>query len=103
MLRNVIENALRYAPVGGKVDVDLNAGPDRVVIDVRDNGPGIPPERRAAVFDRFLRGANEPSSGFGLGLSIVKRAAELHGARVDLREPEEGTGLHVHIILPSRP
>jgi len=103
MLRNVIENALRYAPVGGKVDVDLNAGPDMVVIDVRDNGPGIPPERRAAVFDRFLRGANEPSSGFGLGLSIVKRAAELHGARVDLREPEEGTGLHVHIILPSRP
>jgi len=103
MLRNVIENALRYAPAGGKVDIDLTAGPDVVVIDIRDNGPGIPPERRAAVFDRFLRGTNEPSSGFGLGLSIVKRAAELHDARVDLREPGEGTGLHVHIRLPRRP
>ncbi|WP_266158125.1 sensor histidine kinase [Dyella silvatica] len=99
MFRNLIENALRYVSEGGQVEVMLDRTGTEALIDIRDDGPGIPPERRAAVFDRFHREAEGSSRGYGLGLSIVQRAAQLHGAELELRESAFGHGLHVHIRL----
>lgn len=100
MFRNLIENALRYVSEGGQVEVMLDRTSTEALIDIRDDGPGIPAERREAVFDRFHREAEGSSRGYGLGLSIVQRAAQLHGAELELRESAFGHGLHVHIRLP---
>lgn len=103
MFRNIIENALRYVLPGGSVEVTLTATDAAIQVDVRDDGPGIPAERREKVFNRFHRESPEPSNGYGLGLDIVKRAARRHGASVDLFEVIGGSGLHVRVILPRVP
>ena len=100
MFRNLIENALRYVERGGQVEVALQASPTQATIDISDDGPGIPPERREFVFDRFHREATQPSTGYGLGLSIVKRAIELHDASIELGDSAFGHGLHVCIRMP---
>ena len=68
---------------------------------VADNGPGIPPDERARVFDRFFRGADNREPGSGLGLSIVKRIADAHRATIDLAAPEQGGGLIVTVRFPA--
>jgi two-component system sensor histidine kinase QseC len=73
---------------------------DQAVIEVVDDGPGIPPERRAAMFTRFQRGMDTQAQGHGLGLSIVQRAVELHGATIVLLDREGGPGLRVVVTLP---
>jgi two-component system sensor histidine kinase QseC len=72
------------------------------LIDVIDDGPGIPAERRASVFARFHREAGSHGDGFGLGLSIVQRAAQLHGATIELLDSPFGNGLRVHVAIPLR-
>ena len=100
MFRNLIENALRYVERGGQVEVALQASGTQAVIDISDDGPGIPEERREFVFDRFHREARQASTGYGLGLSIVKRAIELHDASIELGDSTFGHGLHVRICMP---
>lgn len=100
MLRNLIENALRYVPAQGRVAVTLANTPRAVVVEVSDNGPGIPADRRERVFDRFHREGDDRADGFGLGLSIVRQAARSHGAQVELSEPAAGTGLCVRVTVP---
>ena len=102
MFRNLIENALRYVQPGGRVAVTLASTPHAVVVEVCDNGPGIPPERRELVFNRFHRENHDHTEGLGLGLSIVQEAAKRHGAKVELEDPEEGSGLRVRVTLPRR-
>jgi two-component system OmpR family sensor kinase len=104
LVSNLIDNALRYSPSRGRVDVSAVRDADRVVLTVRDTGPGIPPDERSRVFDRFYRGAHAESGserGSGLGLAIVKRIAERHGAQIVLGEGIDGAGLGVTVSFPA--
>jgi len=103
---NLIDNALRYAPEGGVVDVRLHEVDGHAVVDVLDNGPGIPASAIGRVFDRFFRVPGAPAGGSGLGLAIARTAAERHGLRIELRnrdEAEEGgsPGLLARVHLPA--
>ncbi|MGS0998662.1 ATP-binding protein [Rhodanobacter sp. UC4451_H18] len=100
LLRNLVENAMRHVPAGGQVQLSIAQGVVTTTIDVADDGPGIPPERRAAVFARFHRESSSRGEGYGLGLSIVQRAAELHGATIELLDSPFGQGLRVHVSIP---
>ena len=93
VLDNLIENALRYTPAGGVVDVRLSATPSGPAIEVIDNGPGIPPEQLGRVFDRFFRLPGTGARGSGLGLSIAREAAQRCGLRIVLRNREDRSGL----------
>jgi two-component system sensor histidine kinase QseC len=99
LLRNVIDNAIRYTPPGGAVEVKARPLDGRIVFEVTDNGPGIPPAERARVFDRFYRGTGADAFGCGLGLSIARRVADLHGARIALAEAPSGQGLQVTVWM----
>jgi two-component system OmpR family sensor kinase len=100
MLRNLVDNAVRYTPAGGAVDVSVYAGLEGPVLEVTDSGPGIAPAERARVFDRFYRGESQEVSGSGLGLAIVKNIADLHHARVMLDEVPGARGLAARVIFP---
>ena len=109
MLNNLIDNALRYTPRGGTVDVRLHAGDDAgsVLLEVVDSGPGIAAKERERVFDRFYRvpgsqGTDGGGGGTGLGLAIVKAVADKHGARVELTDGSS-TGLIVRVTLQLAP
>ena len=92
LVRNLLDNAIRYSPRGSVVDVTLNARS----FSVRDNGPGIAPDALARVGERGYRPPGQDETGSGLGLSIVKRLATLHGMRVSLANGAEG-GLDVTV------
>ena len=99
LLGNLVDNALRYTPSGGRVDVIVGAKDGRPMLRVADSGPGIPAAERERVFDRFHRGGNPDTAGTGLGLAIVKRVAERHGASVRLADGPGGRGLEVLVTL----
>jgi signal transduction histidine kinase len=106
LLDNLVDNALRYgAPKGGGGKVSLRARREgaEVVLEVEDEGPGIPAAERERVFDRFYRGDRVAEGGTGLGLAIVRRIAQAHGGRVELHEAGAGKGLLARVLLPLRP
>jgi two-component system OmpR family sensor kinase len=101
LLSNLLDNALRYTPRGGRIDVAIEAAATGgAVLTVADTGPGIPPEERERVFDRFFRSPGSHEPGSGLGLSIVKRIADAHHAQIELDAPEHGSGLVVRVRFP---
>ncbi|MGE5384588.1 MAG: ATP-binding protein [Betaproteobacteria bacterium] len=100
LLANLVGNAVRYTPAGGRVDVSCGIDEGKPFLEVADTGPGIPPEEREHVFDRFYRRANDDAPGSGLGLAIVRTIAQRHGARVALSDAEGG-GLLVRVAFPS--
>jgi two-component system OmpR family sensor kinase len=100
LMSNLIDNALRYTPRGGRVDVAVDADDEAATFSVSDTGPGIAPEDRERVFDRFYRGEAAPEAGSGLGLSIVKRIADAHHAAIALGAPATGTGLVASVRFP---
>lgn len=100
LLRNLLDNAIRYTPPGGQVAVVLLQDPG-TVLEVRDTGPGIPQAEREQVLQRFYRIPGNMAEGSGLGLSIVRRIAELHGARLVLDDNESGHGLKVRVVFPA--
>jgi two-component system OmpR family sensor kinase len=93
LLDNLIENALRYTPEGGVVDVRLLNEGGRPAVEVVDTGPGIPPEMLQRVFDRFFRVPGNGAGGSGLGLSIAQNAARRCGLRLTLRNRDDRSGL----------
>jgi two-component system, OmpR family, sensor kinase len=106
LLRNLIDNAVRYTPAGGRVDVTVEAVPAADAaggarLSVSDDGPGIAPAERARVFDRFYRRAGTEPPGSGLGLAIVKAIADAHGATVQLADGPSGRGLTVSVWFPA--
>ncbi len=103
VLDNLIENALRYTPEGGVVDVRLSAGPDGPVLEVVDTGPGIPPDQIGRVFDRFFGVPGTGVRGSGLGLAIAQQAAQRCGLRIVLRNREDRSGLvaRVELLAPA--
>jgi len=102
LLSNLIDNALRYTPRGGRIDVSVGRDGDGVTLSVADTGPGIPAEARERVFDRFYRGDDNAEPGSGLGLSIVKRIADAHDASITLDAAGEGNGLVVTVRFPGK-
>lgn len=100
LLVNLVDNALRYIPEGGRVDVEVRDVGEAIRLSVADNGPGIPPVERERVFDRFYRGAGAVPHGSGLGLAIVRQTVEMHGGHVVLADARTG-GLVVEVSLPK--
>ncbi|MET3576852.1 HAMP domain-containing sensor histidine kinase [Bhargavaea ullalensis] len=98
---NLLSNAVKYTPDGGEVAVRLEAAPESVILIVEDNGPGIAPDDRERVFDRFFRAdeARSREGGTGLGLSIVKEVVTLHGGTVRAEEGPNG-GARFTLTLP---
>lgn len=102
LLRNLVDNAIKYTPAGGTVDVELRrAANGAVTLCVDDSGPGISPEERERVFDRFYRVPGASAGGSGLGLAIIKAIAERHGATLALEQSERLGGLRVRIEFPA--
>jgi signal transduction histidine kinase len=98
LLGNLIDNAIKYAPQGGRVDVSLHAGEGPPRLCVEDDGPGIPEAERERAFDRFYRLADGPQAeGSGLGLAIVRSIAQQHGASVQLDRSERLGGLRATV------
>ncbi|HXE44979.1 MAG TPA: HAMP domain-containing sensor histidine kinase [Conexibacter sp.] len=98
---NLIENALRHTPPGTHVHASLARAGEEVVLTVEDDGPGIPPELRPRLFERFVRGRGDGGGGgSGLGLSIVRAVALSHGGAVDLERGSAGTGARFVVRLP---
>jgi two-component system OmpR family sensor kinase len=111
LLRNLLDNAVKYTPAAGRVDVSLELQDGRPVLVVQDSGPGIAPEDRGRVFDRFFRAnaatgqagesADSSTFGSGLGLAIVNAIAERHGATLQLDTSERLGGLKVEVRFPA--
>ncbi len=100
LVGNLVDNAVRYTPAGGKVCVEVQAEEAAVVVNVRDTGPGIKPEDREHIFEPFYRGQPQKNiPGTGLGLPIVKRIAERHGGNVEV-ETAWGKGSTFRVCLP---
>lgn len=93
LLNNLIDNAIRYTPEGGRVDLVLTRRGDSAGFEVIDNGPGIPDEDLERVLDRFYRGNHVQGTGSGLGLSIAARIAQRHQLAIMLRNSPGGRGL----------
>ena len=103
LVRNLFDNAIRYTPSPGQVMVQVRAENGDAVLQVDDSGPGIPPEERVRVFDRFYRLPGSSAEGSGLGLSIVRQIAQAHGAQVTLGDSGAGHGLRVTVRFPAPP
>ena len=101
LLRNLIDNAIKYTPEGGTVDVSVVAEKRSVTVTVEDSGPGIPPAERERVFDRFYRVPGSDAKGSGLGLAIIKSIAERHGATLALGESKRLGGLEATVTFPA--
>lgn len=101
LLGNLVDNAVRYTPDGGHIDVELRRIDGNAVIRVSDSGPGIPESEHEQVFERFYRLAGPETPGSGLGLAIVRQVALMLGGRVELGSSMAG-GLAVRVILPLR-
>ncbi len=101
LVRNLVDNSVRYTPAGGRVQVRTAKTAQGAVLEVSDSGPGIGAADRERVFDRFYRRVGAPEGGSGLGLAIVKAIADRHGARVSLADAPGG-GLKVAIDFARR-
>jgi two-component system OmpR family sensor kinase len=109
LVRNLVDNAIRYTPREGRVDIELakvavgtlTGQSEQVRLTVTDTGPGIPVEERERVFDRFYRLPGAPASGSGIGLALVQAIAARHRAQVRLLDGPGRPGLRVEVTLPA--
>ncbi len=92
MITNLLDNAIRYTQAGGRVTARVNLSDDTINVMVEDNGPGIAPDKRERVFERFYRVLGNNEQGSGLGLAIVKEIARLHQADIVVTDGPEGKG-----------
>ena len=100
LLDNLVGNAVRYTPPGGRIDVSCGSGDGGAWLEVVDNGPGIPAAERERVFDRFYRRSEQDAVGSGLGLAIVRAIADRHRASIQLTDAPGG-GLRVRVEFPQ--
>ncbi|HWW72250.1 MAG TPA: HAMP domain-containing sensor histidine kinase, partial [Duganella sp.] len=102
LVKNLVDNAIRYTPAGGRVDLTVAERGGRVVLDVDDTGPGIPPPERGRVFDPFYRILGNGEIGSGLGLAITASIAQQIGASISLRDrPDGARGLSARVVFPA--
>jgi two-component system, OmpR family, sensor kinase len=107
LFNNLVDNALKYTPAGGRIDVAVREADGHAIVEICDTGPGIAAAERARVFDRFYRGpvsvdpaadrSTDSAGGSGLGLAIVQRIANQHGAAITLADGPGGIGLRVTV------
>lgn len=102
-LDNLVDNAIKYSPDGGRVAVSLTHADGAPLLSIEDQGPGIPAALREKVFERFYRIPGQLPSGSGLGLAIAERAAARNGARIALRDGPGGCGLRVEVRFAVPP
>lgn len=102
MIGNLLDNAIKYTPSGGWVEIEAKAEGDQVILTVSDNGPGIPAADQPYLFDKFFRASNTPQDlpGTGLGLSIVKSIVDSHDGRVWV-DSVLGEGTTFTVVLPT--
>jgi signal transduction histidine kinase len=102
MMSNLVGNALKYTPKGGRVTMEARAEADQVILEVSDTGQGIPLEAQSRIFERFYRLPNQPDAvkGTGLGLTIVKSIVDRHGGRVWVTS-QPGCGSTFTVSLPT--
>ncbi|WP_371425696.1 ATP-binding protein [Tardiphaga sp.] len=102
LARNLLDNAIRYTPEGGTIDVSLQSGNGVAVLRIVDSGPGISRQDMERIFEPFFRGGRPSGDGTGLGLSIVRRIVESHGGTIELDNAVDrtGSGLTVRVTLP---
>ncbi len=106
LIRNILDNALRYTPSGGRIALAVDSDSRGVNLFIADTGPGVPEELRSRVFDRFVRAPGQSAEGSGLGLSIARRIADLHDAVIDLGpnpDSPDAPGLRVTVRFPKSP
>ena len=101
LLANLLDNAIRYTPAGGRITVRAIVKGKKAALEVEDNGPGIAASDADAVFERFYRIKGSPGDGCGLGLAIVKEIARTHNATVELKTPPSGQGTLVRVNFVS--
>ncbi|MGO4378590.1 ATP-binding protein [Pseudoduganella sp. RAF53_2] len=101
MVRNLVDNAIKYTPTGGTVDLSVLRDEKQARVVVEDSGPGIAPEERERVFNRFYRVPGSEANGSGLGLAIIRAIAERHGATLALDQSERLGGLKVTVSFPA--
>jgi signal transduction histidine kinase len=102
IVSNLLSNALKFTPRGGRVTVSVAERSDSAILEVTDTGPGIPPEEIDRVFDRFYRGRTVRAGGSGIGLAVVRDLAGAHGGEVSV-ESESGRGSRFLVVLPRTP
>lgn len=101
-ITNLLDNAVKYTPQDGKISLNAQRMADKVIITIADNGPGIPLDKRELVFKRFTRLDNARSTpGNGLGLSLVKAVADIHGAEIMLEDNHPGLKASIHFPLTA--
>jgi two-component system OmpR family sensor kinase len=101
LMRNLVDNAIKYTPPGGTVDLEVRKTAGAASVLVEDSGPGIPAEERERVVDRFYRIAGSEASGSGLGLAIINAIAERHGAILTLGQSARLGGLSARVDFPA--
>jgi two-component system sensor histidine kinase GlrK len=104
VVANLVSNAIKYSPDGGMISLALRREGEQVVFDVKDAGPGIPPEDRDRIFDWFYQGESAPHGrvqGSGLGLAIAKEFVVAHGGRIEVLDEGAG-GAHFRVTLPAQ-
>jgi len=101
LIRNIVDNAIRYTPPHGEVKVTILEKRHQVIFRVTDTGTGIPSELRERVLERFFRILGTKASGSGLGLAIVNQISKLHHANITLSTPQSGTGLQFEVAFPK--
>jgi signal transduction histidine kinase len=101
LVLNLMENAVRHTPPGTTIRAGVERENGSAIVTVEDDGPGIDPDLRDRVFERFVRGEGDRGSSSGLGLSIVRAVAESHGGRVELEDAHPGARFVVHLPLAS--
>lgn len=101
LIRNIVDNAIRYTPPNGEVKVAILNTQNQVILRVTDTGIGIQPELRERVFERFYRVLGTKASGSGLGLAIVNQITVLHRAEIHLNTPPNGVGLQFDVAFPK--
>jgi two-component system sensor histidine kinase QseC len=102
LIRNLVDNAIRYTLREGMVKVVISSLPDVIRLQVIDNGPGIPSKLHTRVFERFFRILGNNAQGSGLGLAIVEQITKLHHGTIHLNNPDEGTGLKIEVWFPKK-
>lgn len=102
LVRNLVDNAIRYTPEGGQVHVKIFEKGKKLILRVTDTGSGIPEELHERVFERFFRVLGTNTIGSGLGLAIVQQIASLHHADIQLGKPEEHEGLQFDVIFKAK-
>jgi len=102
LIRNLVDNSVKYTQNGGTVSINIYTVKKEVVLNISDNGPGVPQELKNRIFERFFRVIGSKATGSGLGLSIVKQIADIHNAHISVKDNEsEKNGLIIEVKFPK--